>query len=466
MQISSIKFSELNKEFRIDAEYYREEILNKIEVLNQKPHDKLENLVDFVVGPFGSTVTTDMYVDESNYRYIRNKDITQFRVKDYEPALIPEELYESLTTFHLKPKDLLLTVVGTLGKAAIFLEDDTKSIFSCKSTLLRCKELNPFYLLAYLNSPTGKLFSLRGKRGAIQEGLNLSDLKDIKVLTPSRTFQQKIQDLIEISFALSKDANSLFNEAQETLLKELNLYSYKPKHDLTFIGSFNGLAESGRIDADYYQPKYKELIKELESYTNGCKTAKTVINIYDSNYTPEDQTNYNYIELSNINESGLIESSTQTIGENLPSRARRKIKKGNVILSSVEGSLESIAIVDSKYSNSVCSTGFYVIDSSIINSETLLVFFKSLPGQMQLKKGCSGTILTAINKDELEKIKIPIIDNAIQNKIKKLIQDCISSRNKAKELISLTLKSIEILVSESESNSLNYIENKQGELNA
>ena len=36
----------------------------------------------------------------------------------------------------------------------------------------------------------------------------------------------------------------------------------------------------------------------------------------------------------------------------------------------------------------------------------LLVLLKSIVGQLQLKKGCSGTILTAINKEEFSKIAI------------------------------------------------------------
>ena len=51
--------------------------------------------------------------------------------------------------------------------------------------------------MAYLNSNTGRLFSLRGKRGAIQEGLNLSDLKEIEVFVPSNKLQSLIESIIK-----------------------------------------------------------------------------------------------------------------------------------------------------------------------------------------------------------------------------------------------------------------------------
>ena len=51
------------------------------------------------------------------------------------------------------------------------------------------------------------------------------------------------------------------------------------------------------------------------------------------------------------------------------------------------------------------------LNSKKINSETLLVLFKSLIVQKLLERGCKGTILTAISKDELQKI----IDEANRN---------------------------------------------------
>lgn len=213
MQISTVRYQDLNHEFRIDAEYYREEVLNCLNVLKRHNNDKLENLGDFVIGPFGSTVTADQYVDASQYRYVRNKDINDFCIMDNEPAFIPKRTYDFFPKFHIQENDLLITVVGTLGKVAIATHEDTKSIFSCKSTIIRPKNINPFYLLTYLNSDTGKIFSLRGKRVVIQEGLNLTDLREIQVLIPSEKFQQKIEELIKKSFANVKKSGTAYTQA-------------------------------------------------------------------------------------------------------------------------------------------------------------------------------------------------------------------------------------------------------------
>ena len=82
MQVSTINLQNLNHEFRIDAEYYREEVLDKINVLEKSDKNTLGNLANFIIGPFGSTVTVDKYVKKSEYKYIRNRDINNFLIKD------------------------------------------------------------------------------------------------------------------------------------------------------------------------------------------------------------------------------------------------------------------------------------------------------------------------------------------------------------------------------------------------
>jgi restriction endonuclease S subunit len=122
-------------------------------------------------------------------------------------------------------------------------------------------------------------------------------------------------------------------------------------------------------------------------------------------------------------------------GKELPSRARRKVNSGDVIISSIEGSLESCALIPDNYDNALCSTGFYVINSANINSETLLVLFKSEVMQNILKRNCSGTILTAINKTDFLNIPVPLIHSEIQCQIAELITQSFSLRRESERLL-------------------------------
>lgn len=464
MQVSIVNHSELERVGRIDAEYYRKEILDRINVLECHHKDKLENLVDFIIGPFGSTITVDQYVDNSKYRYVRNKDINDFVIKDAEPALISCDVYHSLPKYHIQENDLLITVVGTLGKVAIATKKDTTSIFSCKSTILRAKNINPFYLLAYLNTNTGKLFSLRGKRGAIQEGLNLPDLREIQVLCPSSYFQLKVENTVRLAFSKVEKSMQLYKQAQDLLLAELGLANWQPKHQLTFVKNYSDAKQVERMDAEYFQPKYDDIINTIKSYSGGWDMLGNLIKIKDKNCDPKAKQRYQYIELANIGNNGEITDCMIEDGENLPTRARRMVVAGDVIVSSIEGSLTSIALIENEYDQALCSTGFHVVNSQNFNPETLLVMLKSLVGQLQLKKGCSGTILTAINKEEFSKIVLPKIARVKQTRIQQKIIESFNLRKQSKHLLEYAKKAVEIAIEQDEQTAIQWLENETEEM--
>ena len=147
--------------------------------------------------------------------------------------------------------------------------------------------------------------------------------------------------------------------------------------------------------------------------------------------------------LSNISSRGYVQDFQEEIGKNLPSRARRKINTGDVVISSIEGSLSSCALIEVEFNNFICSTGFFVINSEKINSETLLILFKSKIIQELLGRGSKGTILTAISKSELEKIKIPLIDSKIQKQIAEKIQESHRLRKESKGLLEEAKRKVE-----------------------
>ncbi|MGX3098491.1 hypothetical protein [Helicobacter sp. 23-1046] len=191
---------------------------------------------------------------------------------------------------------------------------------------------------------------------------------------------------------------------------------------------------SGRLDSEYYQTKYDLMESKIKDYQGGYFQLQPS-EIKDSNFTPKAREQYRYIELANIGNNGNISEPLEDLGENLPTRARRKVKTGDFIMSSIEGSLASCAIITPEFDNCLVSTGFYVLDSANLNSETLLVLFKCAFFQEYLRKFPSGTILTAISKDELQNILIPKIDSATQEQIASKIQKSFALRKKSKDLL-------------------------------
>ena len=78
--------------------------------------------------------------------------------------------------------------------------------------------------------------------------------------------------------------------------------------------------------------------------------------------------------------------------------------------------------------------------------EVLLVLAKSVVFQWQLEKRCAGTILTAVPKESIKDIFIPILPKPTQQKIADLIRRSHEARKKAKELLEEAKRKVEELI--------------------
>ena len=240
--------------------------------------------------------------------------------------------------------------------------------------------------------------------------------------------------------------------------------NWKPSHRLTFIKNYSDTAEAERIDAEYYQPKYEEIIKVIKGYKGGWGMLGDLVKLRDKNYKPNEDQSYKYIELANIGSNGEITDHSEGKGKDLPGRARRKVVRGDVIVSSIEGSLESISIIEKDYNEALCSNGFHVIYSKELNSETLLILLKGIAGQLQLRKGCAGTILTAINKDGLKKIISPTLPSRLQTQIQQKVTESFALRKRAKRLLEIAKQGVEMAIEKDEKTAMDWMKDEESKV--
>ena len=465
MKHSIVKKGTFNEEFRIDAEFYSPDHLTNEDSVTKHNYRLLGDICELVAGPFGSTVTIERYDATSDKRYIRGKDIQSFFLEKSGAVFLDDALFQELPQFHLRAEDILLTVVGMkFGKSAIIYPEDCPAVFSCKSTLIRNPSINVWYLLAYISSNIGYGLVRRGQRGAAQPGINLFDIQNVPVPIFSDHFQSRIEILIKQAKFLGTASDTTFSDAQTILLTELGLAEWTSEHHLTFVKDYSEVRRAERIDADYFQPKYSQIISAIKNYSGGWDTLGNLVNLNTRNYQPIHEQEYKYIELANIGGNGEIIDCMTGEGQDLPTRARRKVSKGDVIVSSIEGSLDSIALINQEYDEALCSTGFHVVNSQVLNSETLLVFLKSKAGQLQLKKGCNGTILTAIGKDELVKVGLPKIRTEIQTEIQQQVTESFNLRKQSKHLLECAKRAVEIAIEENEQKAMEWLGRETGEM--
>lgn len=363
--------------------------------------------------------------------------------------------------FELQNRDVLFNRTNSfewVGRTGIYYQnDDIKRTFASYLVRFVPNEniINSEYLSTFLNSKYGVWDIKRRARQSInQTNVNPEEVKEIEIPILNKEIQRRIKNNFEEANIRRIKASKLYSEAEEILLLELGLKDWKPSNYSIAEKTLADFIESGRLDAEYYQPKYDDIKNKIKQYEGGYNTIESLFEIKDINFTPIYNVLYKYIELANIGTRGEITNCTEKCGSELPSRARRIVRTGDVVVSSIEGSLESCAIISKEYDNAICSTGFYVLSPRTINAETSLILFKSNPIQQLMKKACSGTILTAMNKDEFLPIVLPKIDIDIQKEIAYKVNESFALRSESKRLLELAKTAVEVAIEQGEEKAL------------
>lgn len=449
--------SDDNYSFRIDSEYLRKEYIENAEIIKRyhRGYTKLRTFISYMSGgatPLGAEYSTE------GVPFLRVQNIMQNYFNLSDMVYITKEQSNEIARSRLKEGDVLLTITGvSYGKSSVVPATLVGANINQHSVKIELKEILPRFLSTFLNSRYGKLQSDKSIIGVTRPALDYTSIRNFLVPKVPFSLQEKVDNLVLRSEKVKEKAHDLYSSAESYLLECLDMQDFMANPDAYNIKTLKeSFLESGRIDAEYYLPKYEDYTKAVSAYAGGVAPLYEICMIQDDNYTPEAKQAYRYIELADIGKSGDIIGCLCEKGEDLPTRARRLVLTGDVIVSSIEGSLGSCALITEDYDHALCSTGFYVVRSSQINSETLLTLFKSEPIQQLLKKGCSGTILTGIGKQEFKQIPIPLISPEVQAEIAQHIQRSFALRKEASQLLEEAKLSVEQAVEMGGGNLLIY----------
>ena len=454
MQYSIVRNLEVKDAgLRIDAEYWHPDFIRNSALVS--PQNRVR---DFVVSDVSNVKSSPI---DRGFRYLEIANISTDSCA-YETVQVTQGEEPDRAHYILERKDVVVSTVRPNRNAVAFIKEDG-IIGSSGLAVLRTNGVEPEYLFAFCKTDYFFKCLVRASKATMYPAVSNADVLDTPLFVPSPQFESLIAGLVQDSLLSIDNAKEVYSQAETQLLSEVGLIEWRPEHQLTFIVNYSDMQSAGRMDADYFQPKYREIVDAIKSYPGGWDKLGTLVNLKAHNYLPENDREYQYIELANIGSSGEITGCMLEQGKDLPSRARRLVAAGDVIVSSIEGSLDSIALIDEEYDQALCSTGFHVVNSPILNSETLLVLLKSTVGNLQLKKGCSGTILTAINKDEFNQIVLPVISEATQTQIRQKITESVNLRRQSKRLLDCAKGAVEMAIEQDEATALAWLERETGD---
>ena len=126
---------------------------------------------------------------------------------------------------------------------------------------------------------------------------------------------------------------------------------------------------------------------------------------------------FDYIEIGSVEYEKGITQVEHLKFKNAPSRARRIVRKNDIIVSTVRTYLRAIATIEDSETIQIASTGFVVIRAKAINPEYLRYSILSEPFIGRVEAYSTGISYPAINASVVVGFKIPFPENQQQKKI-------------------------------------------------
>jgi type I restriction enzyme, S subunit len=135
--------------------------------------------------------------ENSDYYLLSAKNINNGRVTfdDTDRKISYDEFQSIYKNYALEKNDILLTVVGTIGRVALY-DGNKKLAFQRSVAFFRLEKDNPYYVYYCFENASFQKQLLKRQVVSAQPGIYLGDLAKIKISLPSLLEQQKIADFL------------------------------------------------------------------------------------------------------------------------------------------------------------------------------------------------------------------------------------------------------------------------------
>lgn len=430
LEISVVKLSEVleDVDLRLESEYYNSEHI----VFNSVQGCDIESFSQY-------GTSEDLNEEGKGFPILRLNEFDSFFIS--KPSkycdLISKETFELLK---LKKNDVLICRTNGnpkyVGKAAI-VPKNYEYAFASYVFRLRPKTdiINSATLVSFLNSKYGRIEIEKYSMVGNQANFSPAKFRQIAIPILSKELNNKIEEIVYKSFELLEESKSLYSQAEDLLLGELGLKDWQPKNTLHTTKKFSDFAQSGRLDAEYYQPKYDEIEKAIKSYKGGYDI---VSNLFNQNLDVCDykKTEYNYVEIGDVNVGDGSVSFNKVDTSELPANAKRVLHKNDILISKVRPYRGAVAIIDFEQEDLIGSGAFTVLqEKSSYKKETLQILFRTAVYKDWLLKWNVGSSYPVIKDEDILNLPIPILPEAIQTKIASLIQQSFECKAQSKQLL-------------------------------
>jgi len=469
LEISEVLFSKIDLGDRIDSEFFEKEDLRVEHILKSKNSIELRKFGNFVASAFYPAATHLYEIGDTPF--IRCVDCIKFPLitseQDNTFEKIPLDFVLNQSGINtLNKGDIVITKVGTPSFPSMVYEHSMVALSRTVMGIKNIQGINNYYLLAFLRSKYGFSQLQRHRELTIQYQLTLERTKRTLVYLPKDGFQNEIEKLVHAYIKGINSAKNIYLQAETLLLDIIGLNNKSLSSDAVNIKSLkNSFLKTGRLDAEYYQKKYEEVVNHIVSLKHD--NLKNLVSIKKSIEPGSDaysDEGLPFLRVSDYNKFSIREPekklSTLFCKENEELIKKLKPKKESILFSK-DGSVGTAFMLrdNADFITSGAILHLTVKDKKQIIPEYLTLALNSKLVQMQAERDAGGSIILHWRVGEIENVVVPIIDYTKQEEIAELVEESFKLKKQSENILEVAKRAVEIAIEENEVVALKYIEN-------
>lgn len=443
-----------NKDFRIDSSFYTKEPKKNPDLIYAKIGEHL------ISSQYG--ISIEMNTDSVGYPIYRMNEIHDM-LCDLDVDKCADITQAEYDRFALKDRDVLFNRTNSfewVGRTGIYYQnDDIQRTFASYLVRLNPKDsILPEYLCAYLNCKYGEWDVKRRARQSInQTNVNPEEVKEIEIPILDIDLQQKIRCCFTQANSLRILSQKTYSEAELILHNELGISSIAVTDVNVSQKRFSDFINSGRLDAEYYQPKYDDLFSRLSKFET--KRLGDIVQIRKS-IEPGSEAYQNqgipFIRVSNLSKFGFSDTEIHLSPDEYGDVIR---PKQNTILLSKDGSVGIAYKVEQDMD--VITSGailhLTITDNEFMPDYLTLVLNSVIVG-MQAERDAGGSIIQHWKPSEIENVIIPKLSQEIQQEITNKVKESFALRRESKRLLDLAKTAVETAIEQGENAALRLLD--------
>ena len=288
-----------------------------------------------------------------------------------------------------QPDDAVITTKGTFGRVAYVRPNTPRFVYSpqlCYWRVRNSSVIQPRFVYYWLQGPDflSQAFQVKSSTD-MADYTSLTDQRRMVITAPDVENQKKIAAILSAYDELIENNQrriALLEKMAEEIYREWFVRMRFPGHEK--VKKVKGVPE------DWCVAELKELASINPSSINRQGNPESIL----------------YVDISSVS-THRIDDVTPYISANAPGRARRRVKHGDVIWSSVRPANRAYCLIYEPPESLIVSTGFAVIRPSAATPFTFLFFaVTSNPFVDQMTTVAKGAAYPATSFDDFEKAKL------------------------------------------------------------